>query len=190
MRRHSKEMTLALLLAGASFGVLIGASAGCGASHAADGPLAPAAVTVTDGQAGPGGNPTVPAVVAAVAPPSNTVRIVLMVIPSKATARVLLGKKLLGVVEWHKPLVIVRPRDSGPLDILVRADGFLPVQTRLYTFADGKLNVKLTAPDNQKTLLGYREPPPAEVAPVAAGGAVLAPANELPAAPADAGAPP
>jgi hypothetical protein len=34
------------------------------------------------------------------------------------------------------------------------------VQTRAYTFADSKVAVKLTPPDQKKTLLGYREAPP------------------------------
>jgi hypothetical protein len=53
--------------------------------------------------------------------------------------------------------------------VLVRAEGFLPVQTRVYTFADSKLGVKLTSPEEKKTLLGYREPPPPEVIPAPAG---------------------
>jgi hypothetical protein len=102
---------------------------------------------------------------------------------------VLWGKKLLGVVAPRKPLVMVRPRDSGPLDVVVRADGFLPVQTRVYTFADSKLGVKLTTLDDKKTLLGYREPPPPEVPPPGAPAVPGAPANEPGAVP-DAGAAP
>jgi hypothetical protein len=166
--------------------MLVGALIGCGASRAADGPAAGSASPAqpaTPGQ-GTGGTP------GAAAPPSDSVHIVLTVIPATAKAKVLWGKKLLGVVEKRKPLVIVRPRDSGPIDVVVRADGFLPVQTRLYTFADGKLGVKLTPPEEQKTLLGYREPPPPEPAPGAADGGAGAPI--APAAPneADAGAPP
>ncbi|HEX3698860.1 MAG TPA: hypothetical protein VH374_26050 [Polyangia bacterium] len=172
---------------------LVAAVIGCGASHAADGP--PAATSpVGDAQHPPATNGVAPT---SPAPPSETVRIVLTVIPSTATAKVLLGKKVLGVVPPRKPLVIVRPRDSGPLDVLVRADGFLPVQTRIYTFADSKLGVKLTAPDDKKTLLGYREPPPPpppEEAPAVPGAAPVAPAavpnNEQPPAASDSGAPP
>jgi hypothetical protein len=67
------------------------------------------------------------------------------------------GKKKLGPIAPHQPLVIQRPRDSGPLDLVVRADGCLPVQTRAYTFADNKLAVKVTPLEEKKTLLGYRE---------------------------------
>lgn len=96
---------------------------------------------------------------AAPAPLSSNVRIVFTTIPS-AKAMVFWGKKRLGPIEPRRPLIVQRPRDSGPLDLMVRAEGFLPVQTRVYTFADSKIAVKLTPPDQKKTLLGYREPPP------------------------------
>ena len=76
--------------------------------------------------------------------------------PAKAT--VTWGKKKLGRIEPGKPLVVVRPRDSGPLDVIVRADGFLPVHTRAHTFSDTKIPVKLTRPTEMSTLLGYRIP--------------------------------
>jgi len=47
------------------------------------------------------------------------------------------------------------------------------VQTRAHTFEDGQIIVKLTTPENQSTLWGYR-------APLDAG---VAPADELPVAP-------
>jgi hypothetical protein len=160
---------------------------GCGASRAADGPQS-ATVPPGDARNGQPTNPTAGATAPPVAP-SDTIRIIFTVIPSTATAKVLWGKKLLGVVAPRKPLVMVRPRDSGPLDVVVRADGFLPVQTRVYTFADSKLGVKLTTLDDKKTLLGYREPPPPEVPPPGAPAVPGAPANEPGAVP-DAGAAP
>ncbi|HET6281109.1 MAG TPA: hypothetical protein VFH73_09085 [Polyangia bacterium] len=104
------------------------------------------------------------------APLSATVRIVFSTVPS-AKAMVYWGKKRLGLIEPRKPLIVQRPRDSGPLDLMVRAEGFLPVQTRVYTFADGKIAVKLTPPDQKKTLLGYREPPPPDAGSQSGGGA-------------------
>jgi hypothetical protein len=65
--------------------------------------------------------------------------------------------------------VIERPRDTGPLDVMVRAAGYLPVQTRAHTFGDQRIVVKLTKPDQTQTLLGYKAPldagPPEETAP-------------------------
>jgi hypothetical protein len=97
-------------------------------------------------------------------PPGDSVRITFTTVPS-AKAMVFWGKKRLGIVAPHQPLIVQRPRDSGPLDVIVRAAGYLPVQTRAYTFADSKVAVKLTPPDQKKTLLGYREAPPDAGAP-------------------------
>jgi hypothetical protein len=41
---------------------------------------------------------------------------------------------------------------------MVRAKGFLPVQTRAYTFSDQNVVVKLTPVENKSELLGYRVP--------------------------------
>ena len=101
--------------------------------------------------------PPAAAAPAPAAPPSANVRIVFTVLPSTKKATVMWGKKKLGVIEKGKPLIVARPRDSGPLDVIVRAEGCLPVQTRAYTFADSKLAVKVTRPDQKNTLLGYRD---------------------------------
>jgi hypothetical protein len=66
------------------------------------------------------------------------------------------------VIAPHAPLIVQRPRDSGPLDVVVRADGCVPVQTRAYTFEDSKVAVKVTPNDQKNTLLGYREEIPAD----------------------------
>jgi hypothetical protein len=106
------------------------------------------------------------------APAGNVVRIVLTVLPSSKKAMVYWGKKRLGPVAPHQPLVIQRPRDSGPLDLIVRADGCVPVQTRAYTFADNKIAVKVTPNDQKNTLFGYHEElPPDGGAPNPDGGA-------------------
>ena len=90
------------------------------------------------------------------------------VIPTTATitfltspsvrATVTWGKKQLGAIAPGKALYVVRPRDSGPLDVVVHAQGYLPVHTRAHTFSDNKVLVKLTPPDQTATLLGYRVP--------------------------------
>jgi hypothetical protein len=74
------------------------------------------------------------------------------------TAFVSWGKKPLGKITPTKPLVVSRPRDSGPLDVVVRAEGYLPVQTRAHTFSDHRILVKLTLIEDQAELLGYRAP--------------------------------
>jgi len=82
-----------------------------------------------------------------------------------ATATVVWGRKVLGKITPGKPLVVVRPRDSGPLDVMVRAVGYLPVQTRAHTFSDHRVIVKLTLPENKSELFGYRAPLDAGVVP-------------------------
>jgi hypothetical protein len=75
-----------------------------------------------------------------------------------AHATVLWGNTRLGRIKPQRPLVVVRPRDSGPLDVVIRAPGFLPVQTRAQTFGDTRLSVKLTRIEQKSTLFGYRAP--------------------------------
>ena len=117
--------------------------------------LAPFALhAATDGGAAP---PVGAAAPAAPAEPSPTVRIVFTIIPTTKKAMVFWGKKRLGIIAPHAPLIVTRPRDSGPLDVIVKSDGYVTVQTRAYTFADNKVAVKLTALDEKNTLLGYRE---------------------------------
>lgn len=104
------------------------------------------------------------------AAPSPNVRIVFTVLPSTKKATVMWGKKRLGVIEKGKPLIVARPRDSGPLDVIVRAEGCLSVQTRAYTFADSKVAVKVTPLDQKNTLLGYREEMPLDGGALPSGG--------------------
>jgi hypothetical protein len=89
--------------------------------------------------------------------PEGPARIMFSTIPP-TNASVTWGKKLLGRIGPKQPLVILRPRDSGPLDVTVSAPGYLPVQTRAHTFADTHIQVKLTTPDQKPTLFGYRAP--------------------------------
>jgi len=87
----------------------------------------------------------------------TTTQITFVTSPS-VTATVTWGATRLGRIRPGAPLVVERPRDSGPLDVIVRAPGFLPVHTRAHTFADSKLLVKLTRPEDKATLIGYRAP--------------------------------
>src|SRR5512141_654224 len=51
---------------------------------------------------------------------------------------------------------IQRPRGSGPVDLEIRADGYLPYHTRLYTDRDEKTNVRLYRSEDAPGLFGYR----------------------------------
>ena len=97
---------------------------------------------------------------AAAAPQSANVKITFQTLPA-VKADVLWGKKRLGViVDRRRPLIVERPRDSGPMDVTVRAEGYLPVHTRAHTFSDHRLTIKLTARIEKHKLFGYRAPVP------------------------------
>jgi hypothetical protein len=98
-------------------------------------------------------------------PRSQTVVIRLAVAPA-TRAVVMWGRKRLGeVTPGHMTLEIERPRASGPLDIVVRADGFLPHHARLFTDRDDKLSIRLVPPGAARGLFGYRSTPAASPAP-------------------------
>ena len=73
-------------------------------------------------------------------PRSEKVKLKLWVSP--VTAEVFWGAKRLGTA-GREPLEIERPRGSGPLDVVVRAPGYLPYHTRLFTDRDDTLTVRL-----------------------------------------------
>jgi len=94
-------------------------------------------------------------------PEKKTVTIVFTVVPA-VKAEVKYGRRRLGFINGprkrqRRPLIIQRPRDSGPLDVVISAEGFLRVHTRAYTFEDGRVIVKLTPETEKSTLLGYRQ---------------------------------
>jgi hypothetical protein len=66
-------------------------------------------------------------------------------------AHVFWGRRDLGIA----PLELQRPRSSGPLDLLVMADGALPLHTRVYTDRDNTLSLRLYGPGNLSGLLGF-----------------------------------
>jgi hypothetical protein len=91
--------------------------------------------------------------------PPATVKIVFRTFPGRRGV-VMWGGKRLGFVDRDAPLVVERPRDTGPLDVVVRVTGYLPVHTRAYTFSDSNIDVRITPLDKKDTLYGYKEPLP------------------------------
>ena len=104
--------------------------------------------------------PAAEAVVQEETPPAkpDSVRIFIQTVPPRK-ALVKWGGKALGTIPVPRALVVERPRDSGPLDLVIRAAGFLPVHTRAYTFSDSRVAVKITPPSEKSKLFGYREEP-------------------------------
>lgn len=102
--------------------------------------------------------PSTPASGAAAKPLPPNVKIFVRVTPSPAKggpdkAQVFWGKKKLG----DTPVTLERPRDSGPVDLVVRADGFFPVHTRAYTVKNDVLYVKMTKLEERMKLFGAKQ---------------------------------
>jgi hypothetical protein len=104
---------------------------------------------------------TAPAASGKARTPSPNVRLTFKVIPPRR-ATVSWGKQKLGIIKPGETLVVQRPRDSGPMDLQVRADGCITVHTRAYTFTDSVIAVKVTEKDQKHTVYGYREELPPE----------------------------
>lgn len=104
------------------------------------------------------------------APATPNVRLVFKAVPPNIVT-VTWGNKRLGIIKPKAPLIIERPRDSGPMDVVYKSQGYLPVHTRIYTFTNSTLAVKLTPVDKKNTLYGYREELPPDDAAAGAGGA-------------------
>jgi hypothetical protein len=89
-------------------------------------------------------------------PPTREVELVtikLVVTPPKL-AHVIWGVKDLGVA----PLELRRPRGSGPMDLLLRAPGFLTHHTRVFTDRDDTLSIRLTPENEAASTFGYQTP--------------------------------
>ena len=109
---------------------------------------------------------------------------------AKVAAKVMWGRRLIG----ETPLNVQWPADSGPVDIVVSAPGHVPVHTRLYTFGNEKVVVKMVDDEGKKTLFGYKREVPAAAVPAASGAAAPASGAAAPAsgaaAPASGAVPP
>jgi len=97
-------------------------------------------------------------------PLSETVTLTLAISPP-VKAFVMWGSRQLARAAPDNPTIeLQRPRSSGPLDLDIRADGFLPHHTRLYTDRNDKVNVHLVREAEAPSLLGFRAPASAPTA--------------------------
>jgi hypothetical protein len=89
-------------------------------------------------------------------PISETVTLTLTISPP-VKAVVMWGAKQLARTAPDSPTVALeRPRNSGPLDLEIRAEGFLPHHTRVHSDRNDKLSVHLVRPVDASSLLGFR----------------------------------
>jgi hypothetical protein len=149
----------------------------------ADTDTAARATTASPAPATQTGNPP-PAAPPTATPPAPTppplpatVRISVRTSPARKT-KVYWGRKLLGMT----PLQFERPRASGPLDLVLRADGYFPVHVRAYTDWNDGLTVELTKLSDRMKLYGAKRELPADPAAEGATGpaASAAPTPGLP----------
>ena len=102
--------------------------------------------------------PSAPVSGAAAKPLPPNIKIFVRTTPSVAKggpdkALVFWGKKKLGEI----PVTLERPRDSGPVDLVVRAEGFFPVHTRAYTVKNDVLYVRMTKLEDRMKLFGAKQ---------------------------------
>ena len=81
-----------------------------------------------------------------------TVEITLKTKP-KVKAVVYHGKEKLGTT----PLRLTWPKDTGSLDIKLKAKGYLTVNSRLYTHRNDRVTVKMFKTDQAHLLFGYKK---------------------------------
>jgi hypothetical protein len=124
---------------------------------AAQGAAGASGETAAPPGAGPIHPPERSAAVDAGPPLSPNVKLTFRTFPPRR-ASVMWGSKRLGFIDRGKPLVVERVRDSGPLDVTVRAQGYLPVHARAYTFNDANVDIKITPIDKKDTIYGYQQP--------------------------------
>jgi hypothetical protein len=92
-------------------------------------------------------------------PYSESVTLKLKVTP-QVKAVVLWGARQMAHLEpGEMDAEITRPRGSGPLDLEVKAEGYLPYHTRLYADRNDKVGVRLYRPEEAPNLFGYQRSP-------------------------------
>jgi hypothetical protein len=89
-------------------------------------------------------------------PYSETVTLKLSVTPAVRALVMWGGKQMAKLSPGQMEADIVRPRGSGPLDLEIKAEGFLPYHTRLYADRNDKVNVRLYRDEEAPGLFGYK----------------------------------
>jgi hypothetical protein len=92
-------------------------------------------------------------------PYSDTVTLRLTVTPPVRALVMWGGKQVAKLAPGSMDAEIVRPRGSGPVDLEITAEGYLPYHTRLYSDRNEKVNARLYRPEEAPGLFGYKRPP-------------------------------
>ena len=89
-------------------------------------------------------------------PYSETVNLKLSV-PPQVKALVTWGaKQIAHLAPGSMDTEISRPRGSGPVDLEIKAEGFMPYHTRLYADRSDKIGVRLYRLEDAPGMLGYK----------------------------------
>lgn len=89
-------------------------------------------------------------------PYSETVTLKLSVTPQVKTLVTWGAKQIARLAPGSMDAEISRPRGSGPVDLEIKAEGFMPYHTRLYADRNDKVNVRLYRVEEAPGLLGYK----------------------------------
>ena len=89
-------------------------------------------------------------------PYSETVNLKLTVTPQVKALVTWGAKQVAHLAPGSMDTEISRPRGSGPVDLEIKAEGFMPYHTRLYADRNDKINVRLYRLEEAPGLLGYK----------------------------------
>ena len=89
-------------------------------------------------------------------PYSETVNLKLSVTPPVKALVTWGAKQIAHLAPGSMDTEISRPRGSGPVDLEIKAEGFMPYHTRLYADRGDKIGVRLYRLEEAPGLLGYK----------------------------------
>jgi hypothetical protein len=89
-------------------------------------------------------------------PYSETVTLKLSVTPQVKAMVTWGAKQIARLSPGTMDTEISRPRGSGPVDLEIKAEGFMPYHTRLYADRSDKIGVRLYRLEEAPGLLGYK----------------------------------
>ena len=127
-------------------------------------PAKPSKLAVARAQVAPAANKEVPKIAdedlkteeLEANPYSETVTLKLSVTPQVKATVTWGAKQVAHLAPGSMDTEISRPRGSGPVDLEIKAEGFMPYHTRLYADRSDKVSVRLYRVEEAPSLLGYK----------------------------------